>query len=146
VIRRIDSLGAQKLPGTESSLYSTCSPDSRYVAFVQGAKVKKVDVNAGTVQTLCDFPTGNAPFMAWGRQDVILFSGRDGLQRVPGSGGVPAPATRLNASRQETLHWTPHFLPDGKRFLYAAGALFYAGDTAPGKGGVFLGSLDEPAS
>jgi dipeptidyl aminopeptidase/acylaminoacyl peptidase len=145
VVRRIDSLEAQKLPGTEGALYTTWSPDSRYVAFVQGVKLKKVDVTGGAAQTLCDFPLNNAPFLAWGTADVILFSGPDGLQRVSGSGGVPAPATTLDPTRQETMHWAPHFLPDGKRFLYAAGSLYYAGDTRPGKGGVFLGSLDLPA-
>ncbi len=72
---------------------------------------------------------------SWSRHGVIVYSPTlDGpLMRVPASGGVAAPATQLT-ERQRGHRW-PHFLPDGRRFLF----------TALGEGehrGVFVGSLD----
>ena len=52
------------------------------------------------------------------------------------NGGTPQPITRLDTQRREASHRWPAFLPDGRRFLYAAQAV---------KGGVWTirtGSLD----
>src|SRR5437879_5522841 len=90
------------------------APDTRYLAFTSGRKLKKVDVTGGPPQTLCDIPGGGPPFTTWSREDVILFSGRHGLWRVSASGGVPVRVTALETSRQEIEHIVPQFLPDGK--------------------------------
>ena len=53
---------------------------------------------------------------------MILFA-RDqlgGLYRVPASGGVASPATKLDRSTGELTHTYPTFLPDGRHFLYSA--------------------------
>src|SRR5207249_409656 len=42
------------------------------------------------------------------------------LLRVPAAGGEPSPVTELEASRKETSHMYPSFLPDGRHFLYLA--------------------------
>ena len=53
---------------------------------------------------------------------MIVFApdGASPLYRVPAAGGMPEPVTTLDTSRQEVGHWRPHFLPDGRRFLYLA--------------------------
>ena len=53
---------------------------------------------------------------------MILFdgTGKDPIQRVPASGGVPTVMVKLDASRKETQIGWPEFLPDGKHFLYMA--------------------------
>jgi hypothetical protein len=58
---------------------------------------------------------------SWNRDDVIVF-GRitSPLFRVPAAGGTPVPLTQLDAARQESAHFAPWFLPDGRHFLYAA--------------------------
>jgi hypothetical protein len=59
--------------------------------------------------------TGNGG--TWNQDDVILFSnGR--IMRVPAAGGTPEPVTTVDASADEMRHMTPHFLPDGRHFLY----------------------------
>jgi Tol biopolymer transport system component len=58
------------------------------------------------------------------------------ILRVPDSGGVLTPVTKLDTSRRELLHALPVFLPDGNRFLYVAAT------AAPENSGVFLTSLD----
>ena len=55
-IRPLDALEARPLPGTEGVQRPFWSPDSRFVAFVAGGKLKKVDIAGGPPQTICDAP------------------------------------------------------------------------------------------
>ena len=96
------------------------SPDSRFVAFFAQGKLKKIDVAAGSPQTLCDAPLGEGG--TWNRNDEILFA-RDaagGLFKVSAAGGGPAPVTNLDKAQGEISHAWPQFLPDGRHFLYLA--------------------------
>src|SRR5262245_16231895 len=136
LVRRLDSLSWQRLPGTEGAAGPTWSPDSHYIAFVAGTRLKKIDVRGGPPQPVTDFPGGWIPFTAWNRDGVILFSRRDGLWRVSASGGDPAQVTAYDASRQEDLHGVPYFLPDGRHFLYLARSV------KDGQGAVYVGLLD----
>src|SRR5712692_11867563 len=57
----------------------------------------------------------------WSGGGVVLFIADDNsLSRVSESGGNATPVTTLDASRSETAHLSPNFLPDGKHFLYFA--------------------------
>jgi len=71
---------------------------------------------------------------------VILFTPNSlgGLFRVSSSGGSPVELTKPDASRVETSHRWPVFLPDDKHFLYL-GANF-SGQLD--KNAIFVGSLD----
>jgi serine/threonine protein kinase len=55
-IRPIDSTTAQPLPGTDDADYPFWSPDSRFIAFFAGGRLKKIDALGGPAQTLCDAP------------------------------------------------------------------------------------------
>jgi hypothetical protein len=58
------------------------------------------------------------------------------LLKVRAAGGEPEAATTLDASRKQSSHRFPTFLPDGRHFLYSA---------LPAKNGkfdIFVGSLD----
>ena len=137
-VRPFDSLTARALPGTEEASAPFWSPDGGHLAFFAQNALKKIDVTGGTPQTLCDAPTGNSG--AWSRDGVILFSETgEGLRRVPAAGGTPAPATKLDKSRGEVRHTSPHFLPDGRHFLYQV--------LPPSEGrGISAGSLDSQQS
>jgi len=117
-VRPLDSLAAQPLAGTEEAEFPFWSPDSRFLAFASQGKLKKVDVSGGPPQTLCN--AGN-PFRggAWGRDGTVVFNGggRAPLRRVPAAGGVPAPLTTVDSPGELSHRW-PHFLPDGRHFLY----------------------------
>ena len=108
----------QPLPGTDSAAFPFWSPDSHFIGFFAGGKLKKIDVSGGPPQTLCDTSTGGGA--AWNREGVIIFTPdiSNRLYRVSASGGVPTPVTTLDESHQETSHKFPQFLPDGKHFLY----------------------------
>jgi Tol biopolymer transport system component len=118
-IRPLDALEARSLPGTEGVLRPFWSPDSRFVAFMAGGKLKKVDIAGGPPQTICDAPNGADG--SWSPEGVILLDGRtaDPLWRVQAAGGVRQPVVLANGKAEGTpgAGW-PEFLPDGKHFLY----------------------------
>jgi len=58
------------------------------------------------------------------------------LARIPATGGTVTPLTALDKSRNEAFHAYPHFLPDGRHFLYLARS------SQNEKSAIFVGSLD----
>ena len=133
-VRDLDSPAPRPLPGTEGGIYPFWSPDSRFVGFNSGGKLKKVGITGGPVLTICD-----AAFLrgaSWNKDDDIVFapSLSSVLFRVPAAGGTPTPVTTLDASSSENSHRFPWFLPDGRHFLYFARSssaektAVYAGD------------------
>jgi serine/threonine protein kinase len=135
-LRSLDSLTLQPLPGTENAAFPFWSPDSHFIGFFAGSKLKKLDVSGGPPQALCDASTGGGA--AWNRDGVIIFTPdiSNSLYRVSASGGVPTPITTLDESRQEVSHKYPQFLPDGRHFLYQAQSA-QAENTA-----IYVGALD----
>ena len=133
-IRTLDSAMAQALPGTENASYPFWSPDSRFVAFSSGSKLRKIAISGGPVETLAEVqPTPGT----WSRDGIILFTANDGrLVRVSDSGGNVTPVTTFDASRFETDHLWAQFLPDGKHFLY------FAQSPRAGNNAIYLSSLD----
>ena len=119
-VRQMNSLDAQRLPGTEGATRPFWSPDSRFLAFFSGGKLYKVDVSGGPPIALCDAPRGADG--SWGTRGVILFDGTaaDSVQSVPASGGIPTGATRIDRAAGETYTAWPQFLPDGRHFIYIA--------------------------
>jgi eukaryotic-like serine/threonine-protein kinase len=117
-VRELDSLDAHVLPGTDGGSSPFWSPDSRYIAFFAQRKLKKIEVSGGPVQTLCDAPTAQGG--SWNGDGTIIFAatGLAGLSRVSAAGGQPTVVTTLDAARKETSHRWPHFLPDGRHFLF----------------------------
>src|SRR5262249_9198892 len=55
---------------------------------------------------------------AWNRDGIILFGSPTGLMKVSGEGGKPEAVTTVDAG--EAGHLWPHFLPDGRHYLYTA--------------------------
>ena len=128
-VRALDTLDTQLLKGTDDAHYPFWSPDSRHIAFFAQGKLRRIAVNGGPAQTLCDASIGRGG--AWNQDGAILFSPSNsgGLYRVSAAGGVPVPLK--NKGSQQRFPW---FLPDG-RFLY----LSQGGQEA---GGIYLDSLD----
>ncbi len=137
-IRPLDSLEAYPLTGTESNWIPMFfwSPDSHFIAFDAGGRLKKIDISGGAPQTICELSM-SALGGSWNRDGVIIFgTGPGGLMRVPVSGGVPSVLSKLRSERQEIGHYSPIFLPDGRHFLY------FCGSTTTENAGVYVGCLD----
>ncbi|MCM3872355.1 MAG: protein kinase, partial [Pyrinomonadaceae bacterium] len=118
-VRDIDSLAAKPLEGTDDAIYPFWSPDSRFIGFFSAGKLKKIEVPGGPALTLCDAPDGRGG--TWNSGGVIVFapSALSSLYQVSAAGGVPVPVTKIDSSSKEQAHHFPHFLPDGRHFLYA---------------------------
>ena len=149
-IRPLDSLTPERLPGTEGAQYPFWAPDSRFLAFFAGGKLKKIDVTGGPPQTLSDAPGGRGG--AWAQDDegrgVIVFAPTNSspLHRVSSAGGDSVPVTLLSergANNPIRNHRQPRFLPGRRRFLY----LSMTGDFGEqSEQPVFIGGVDAAPS
>lgn len=119
-LRTLSSLTATPLAGTDAGSYPFWSPDSREIGFFADGKLKKIDVNVGPPQILCDAAIGRGG--AWSQNGEIIFSPgtSTALLEVSAQGGTPQPATKLDVGQGENSHRWPFFLPDGKHFLFWA--------------------------
>ncbi len=117
-VRTIDSLTAQALPGTDDAAQPFWSPDSRFIGFFAGGKLKKIEVSGGSVQVLADAQAARGG--TWSTDGAIVFSPAvaDGLYRVADAGGPATRITTLDTAKFQTSHCWPFFLPDGKHFIY----------------------------
>jgi len=120
-LRPVAALAARPIPGTEGGAFPFWSPDGRFIGFFAGGKLKKVQIAGGPPIVLSDAPDGRGG--TWNRDNVILFTpgtADTGIFRVSSGGGVAAVVTTLDPTSRETNHRWPHFLPDGRHFLYTA--------------------------
>jgi Tol biopolymer transport system component len=134
---------ARPIQGTEGGAFPFWSPDSQFVGFFAGGKLKKVAIAGGPPVDLADATTGRGG--SWSRDNVIVFDRASGLGlfRVSSGGGVPTAVTAL-ADGEDAYRW-PHFLPDGKHFFYTAVTGACCPPNKPGT--IKIGSIDqnEPA-
>jgi eukaryotic-like serine/threonine-protein kinase len=138
-LRPLASAEARPIQGTEGGAFPFWSPDSQFVAFFAGGKLKKVAVAGGPPLELTDASSGRGG--SWSRHNVIVFNRAlgSGLFRVSAGGGVSTAVTAL--ADGETEHRWPHFLPDGRHFFYTAVTGACCPPTKPGT--IKIGSLDQ---
>jgi hypothetical protein len=131
-IRPIDSLEARVLPGTEGVRLPGVfwSPDSHFVGFFAGGGLKKINVAGGPPVPLGDLGTTGGG--TWNSDGVILVGSPRGVLRISQDGGAAELVTQTDPPK-ELAHALPHFLPDGRHFLYSSGAVVYLA-TLNGKG------------
>jgi len=115
-VRPIGAVTPQRLPGTEDAAQPFWSADSRWIGFVTGTKLKRVEASGGPPQEISD--AGGFSGGTWNSEGTILFGSAQGLYRVPAEGGKPEAVTTLDGA--ENGHFWPHFLPGGRHYLYTA--------------------------
>jgi Tol biopolymer transport system component len=134
MLRTLDSVAARPLAGTQGAYAPFWSADGGSVGFFADSALKRIDIQGGLVRTLAraSFGTGGA----WNREGVILYSPNPGssLVRISAGGAAPVEATRLETGHGG--HVFPHFLPDGRHFLFSVTG-------SPETRGIYSGELDQ---
>ena len=142
-LRSLDSMEWRELVGTEDASDPFWSPDSDQIGFFAAGRLKKVALAGGPSQTIGDVSgggvSGGAAFRggggSWGTEGTILFAEGYKIYSISASGGEPVLVTEASEPSRTGLRF-PHFLPDGRHFLYRGGY------TAPELAGIYLGSLN----
>ena len=116
--RSLSSSEAQRLEQTEGALLPFWSPDSEFIGFWAGTKLKKVRRSGGVPEVICSVP--EIAQGAWGADGTILFAKavNSPILRVAPGGGTTTTVTSLLPG--QVSHMWVQFLPDGKHFIYLA--------------------------
>ena len=122
-LRAMDSLEARPIPGTEGPVGGTnyvepfFSPDSQWLGFFAGGKLKKISVSGGAPQTICDVLISNGA--SWGSRGMIAIAPGQvsSLLQVAEAGGTPQQL--LHNEQGVSFGGWPDFLPGGKAVLFA---------------------------
>jgi eukaryotic-like serine/threonine-protein kinase len=137
-LRSLGSISTRPLEGTDGASCPFWSPNNGSVGFFADGKLKRVDVDSGSVRELT---AALACGGTWNADDTILYSLPmfGPISRVSATGGGPALPTRVDVTRTDrprhTRHRFPQFLPDGHHFLYYAAG-------SPEARGIYVGDLN----
>ena len=117
-VRRLETVAAQPLPGSEDATFPFWSPSSDALGFFAGGKLRAIELSGGSPRVVADAPNGRGG--TWSRKGVIVFAPdrEGGLARVPAAGGNSLSVSTL--ADGERGHLWPEFLPDGDHFLFLA--------------------------
>ena len=122
LVRALDELEAQPIPGTEGAQFPFWSPDSRQIAYLTPAGMWRLSLDGGAPARIASssFPRGGrTPGGVWRRDGSIVFaSASEGtsMHVVPSTGGELAQLFERDPASENDFH-TPSLLPDGQRML-----------------------------
>ena len=135
-IRSLDSVSARPLAGTASAYYPFWSADGQSIGFFADSRLKRIDVDTGSIQTLAPATAGRSG--VWTEDGIIYFAPQAGpVYRIPAAGGTRVSLPTFASS--PTNGRFPRLLPGGRSFL------FYSLGT-PDVQGVYAGRLDASGS
>ena len=115
-LRTLDGSVARPLSGTDFAAHPFWSPDGRSIGYFADLRLKRLDLDGGTVQPLARIEVGFGG--TWTEDGAILFSSGPArpIFRVADTGGEAVPVTHV--APPQTGHRFPYALPDGRHMLY----------------------------
>jgi len=139
-IRNLASTESRRLIDADTDSNPFWSPDGRWIGFFADGKLNKIEADGGPIIPICDAGDGRGG--TWNEAGTIVFQREwnEGLMTVPAGGGTPQPLTTLDKDRFHIAHRWPHFLPDGRHFLF-----YVVSTTNPvtsEHSGIYVGSLE----
>ena len=134
-VGQISDVSYRRLPGTDDASQPFWSADGSEVGFLLGDRLMRLNVSGDTPQQIARV---TSMFGAdWSAGGAIVYGSADGIFRLSAEGGTPEVLVP-KGDGQAGLYW-PHFLPDGRRFLYLA----WSEDR--NARAIMMASLDAPA-
>jgi serine/threonine-protein kinase len=116
-IRALSDAAARTLAGTENAQQPAFSPDGRWVAYLVGNVMWKVQVAGGTPVMVG--PTGVGPTgLSWSGE-TILVGNPTGILAVPANGGPSRVVAHVDTAAGDVFFVQPHALPDGNTVLFS---------------------------
>ena len=116
-LRRLDSMEAAPLEGTEGAIAASFSPDGEWIAFFFGGpsagNPMKVSVRGGVPQKISE-DAGAYRQPSWGPDGSLLFTTTAGVVRTPPSGG---PGRQLFPQKRSEALAFPQLLPGNNAIL-----------------------------
>ena len=118
-VRPMNGSDAHVLSDTDDAIFPFWSPNGRSLGFFAKGRLKTIELNGTTAQSLCAAQLGRGG--TWSSTGVIVFSESPiaPLSQINASGGSPTPLTKVDPALHSSHRW-PFFLPDGKHYLYFA--------------------------
>jgi len=120
-LRNMDEFDADPIADTENGSAPFFSPDGKWVGFFADGYLKKVSIQGGAPQIICEARFGREG--CWGQDNSIIFSNfyNRVLMRVLSSGGTPEQLTNslvFFKEKTEQGDARPQILPGGKIILF----------------------------
>ena len=139
-IRPFDDFVSRPLENTEGAVHPFWSPDSRHVGFFADGQLKRIEISTERVQTITE--SGGSRGGSWNSEGKILFvpNANTGVHLVHEGGGEVTVLTEPDPQVPDSSHRWPHFLPDGRHFLFVS----WTNDLVAREqhGGLFVADLD----
>ncbi|OVE78773.1 hypothetical protein BVY01_04520 [bacterium I07] len=119
--RKLDQFYSTPIEGTEGALGPFFSPDGRELCFWADSELKKMSLDGGPTQTVCEAVSYLGG--TWGQDGSIVFAMENSvLMRVSASGGIPEFLVASDSNKViSTTYYVPELLPGGKAILYDTG-------------------------
>jgi Tol biopolymer transport system component len=129
----------RELAGSDGGAMPFWSSDGSKIGFFAHAHVRSADLATAQISDLAEATQGRGA--CWNRQGDLIFApaANAGLMRRSANGSA-AIFTTLDSASGETAHSWPSFFPDGKHVIFLVTA------TQPSRSGIWIASLDDPAS
>lgn len=120
-LRKMNEFEAEVIAGTENAISPFFSSDGKYIGFFTEDELKKVAVDGGVPQVICETVGFGG---AWGPDNTIIFTDykKCCLMTVSSDGGIPKQLSNaLNFTNEETEYWHlwPEFLPGGDVIIHS---------------------------
>lgn len=139
-LRRLDRTDAVRVTDTQGAYSPFFSPDSRWVGFFAGARLKKVRVSGGSPLAICD-AGDECRGASWSCGNDIVFAPTpaSGLTLVGAESSTRRQMTALDFAQGERTHRWPHLLPNGVDLLFTVA---HAGSASFDDADVMIASIE----
>jgi len=119
--RRLDTVGAEPIEGTEGAVQPFLSPDGRWVGFFASSHVYKVLLGGGPRVDVAAVNAYRGATWADGGWIVYTATYSSGLLKVRDGGGTPEAVTELDRTKRERTHRWPSAVAGTPWILFTVG-------------------------